>query len=93
MYVCVCVGGTYILTSLYCFLFLFLTIQKLHPYALGLLIGGITFLIIFRLTNSYGRYWEVSHLHKQIIEIKLSQVEIPAYPSSIVSFENLYGQT
>jgi predicted membrane chloride channel (bestrophin family) len=34
--------------------------EILHPYACGLLIGGITFLIIFRLTQSYGRYWEAA---------------------------------
>ena len=31
-----------------------------HPYAVGLLIGSITFLIVFRLTQSYGRYWEAT---------------------------------
>jgi hypothetical protein len=34
--------------------------EILHPYACGVLIGGITFLIIFRLTQSYGRYWEAT---------------------------------
>ena len=28
----------------------------LHPYAAGVLIGGITFLLVFRVTQSYGRY-------------------------------------
>jgi hypothetical protein len=32
----------------------------LDPYAAGLLVGGITFLIIFRMTQSYGRYWEAT---------------------------------
>ena len=28
----------------------------LHPYAAGVLIGGITFLLVFRVTQSYQRY-------------------------------------
>ena len=34
--------------------------EILHPYAAGLLVSGITFLIIFRMTQSYGRYWEAT---------------------------------
>lgn len=34
--------------------------ELLHPYAAGVLIGGITFLLIFRVTQSYGRYWEAT---------------------------------
>ena len=30
--------------------------ELLHPYAAGVLIGGITFLLVFRVTQSYGRY-------------------------------------
>ena len=30
--------------------------ELLHPYATGVLIGGITFLLVFRMTHSYGRY-------------------------------------
>lgn len=32
----------------------------LHPYAAGVLIGGITFLLVFRVTQSYGRYCKFS---------------------------------
>jgi len=34
--------------------------QLLHPYAAGVLIGGITFLLVFRVTQSYQRYWEAT---------------------------------
>jgi len=30
----------------------------LHPYAVGVLVTSSTFLIIFKLNQSYGRYWE-----------------------------------
>jgi len=30
----------------------------LHPYAVGVLVASSTFLIIFKLNQSYGRYWE-----------------------------------
>ena len=30
----------------------------LHPYALGVLVASSTFLIVFKLNHSYGRYWE-----------------------------------
>ena len=34
--------------------------ELLHPYAAGVLIGGITFLLVFRVTQSYGRYCKFS---------------------------------
>mmetsp|Transcript_6996 Transcript_6996/g.17108 ORF Transcript_6996/g.17108 Transcript_6996/m.17108 type:complete len:670 (+) Transcript_6996:113-2122(+) len=34
--------------------------ELLHPYAAGVLIGGITFLLVFRVTQSYGRYWQAT---------------------------------
>jgi predicted membrane chloride channel (bestrophin family) len=30
----------------------------LHPYAVGVLVSSATFLIVFKLNQSYGRYWE-----------------------------------
>ena len=30
----------------------------LHPYAVGVLVSSSTFLIVFKLNQSYGRYWE-----------------------------------
>jgi predicted membrane chloride channel (bestrophin family) len=29
-----------------------------HPYAVGVLVGSVSFLIVFRVNNSYQRYWE-----------------------------------
>lgn len=29
-----------------------------HPYAVGVLVASTTFTIVFKLNNSYGRYWE-----------------------------------
>lgn len=34
--------------------------EMLHPYVAGVLIGGITFLLAFRVTQSYGRYCKLS---------------------------------
>ena len=34
--------------------------ELLHPYAAGVLIGGITFLLVFRVTQSYERYCKPS---------------------------------
>ena len=39
----------------------------LHPYAVGVLVAGTTFLIVFKLNNSYGRYWEAcGNVHQMI---------------------------
>ena len=29
-----------------------------HPYGVGVLVGSVTFLIIFRANSGYSRYWE-----------------------------------
>ena len=29
-----------------------------HPYGVGVLVGSVTFLIIFRANSGYQRYWE-----------------------------------
>eukprot|EP00529_Nitzschia_sp_RCC80_P015446 CAMPEP_0113482500 /NCGR_PEP_ID=MMETSP0014_2-20120614/22950_1 /TAXON_ID=2857 /ORGANISM="Nitzschia sp." /LENGTH=703 /DNA_ID=CAMNT_0000376017 /DNA_START=354 /DNA_END=2461 /DNA_ORIENTATION=- /assembly_acc=CAM_ASM_000159 len=35
-----------------------------HPYVVGTLIASTTFLLVFKLNNSYGRYWEAAgHVH------------------------------
>ena len=31
-----------------------------HPYVIGVVVGGITFLIVFRASSSYARYWEAT---------------------------------
>jgi predicted membrane chloride channel (bestrophin family) len=31
-----------------------------HPYALGVLVTSVTFLIVFRANQGYGRYWEAT---------------------------------
>ena len=36
--------------------------ELLHPYAAGVLIGGITFLLVFRVTQSYGRYCKLNFI-------------------------------
>ena len=35
--------------------------ELLHPYAAGVIIGGITFLLVFRVTQSYGRYCKLKY--------------------------------
>ena len=39
--------------------------ELLHPYAAGVLIGGITFLLVFRVTQSYGRYCKFLSMAKE----------------------------
>ena len=29
-----------------------------HPYAIGVLVATLTFLLVFRVQSAYGRYWE-----------------------------------
>ena len=31
-----------------------------HPYAVGMVISGITFLIVFRASQGYNRYWDAA---------------------------------
>lgn len=31
-----------------------------HPYAIGVLVSSVTFLIVFRVSQGYGRYWEAT---------------------------------
>ena len=31
-----------------------------HPYAIGVLVGSTTFLIVFRINQGYSRYWEAA---------------------------------
>ena len=38
-----------------------------HPYAIGIVVSGATFLIIFRASQGYSRYWEaVSSVYEMI---------------------------
>jgi len=38
-----------------------------HPYALGVLVASITFIVVFRLNQGYGRYWEAaSNVHQMM---------------------------
>ena len=34
--------------------------QLLHPYAIGIMVAGTSFLLVFRLQQAYSRYWEAA---------------------------------